>query len=100
MSKDKKEKMGFIEFLSIKADMPSDALHGFLRLEVRGRNTLFLSGCRHIDEYSPERICLRCKDCKVGITGKRLKCASYFEGTVEIEGLIEAVRYEELEGEG
>ena len=89
----KKKSHNLVEYLSLKAELPSDALAGEVRIELRGRNTFFLGGCRKIVKYSPELVVLGIKGGEVGIFGERLICMSYYEGTVSIEGLIESVRF-------
>ena len=51
-----KEKRGFLEFLAVKAELPSDVLGSDFRIELRGRNTLFMQGCRRILKYSPDEM--------------------------------------------
>ena len=45
--REKENKRGFIEYLSVKAELPSDTLSGNLRIELRGKNSLFV-GLRYI----------------------------------------------------
>ena len=89
----KNRRRNLVEYISLKAELPSDALAGEVRKELRGRNTLFLGGCRNIVKYSPELVVLGIKGGEVAILGERLICMSYYEGTVSIEGLIESVRF-------
>ena len=89
---DKKER--FIEFLSVKAALPSDALSGDFRLEIRGRNFAIVYGCRRILKYTPTQIILSSKGFSVGIDGERLSCSSYHEGAVCIEGYIKGIAFD------
>ncbi len=93
----KSRKRGIVEYLSVKAELPSDALAGEVRIELRGRSSLFLSGCRRIASYSPELVLLRIKGGNVGVFGNDLICTSYHSGTVSIDGQIESVRFLEEE---
>ena len=95
--KQKEEKRGFIEYLSMKAELPSDAVAGEVRIELRGRNLLFLCGCRRILKYTPELIVLSVKGGTVSVTGERLICTSYHSGTISIEGAISSVSFGEGE---
>ena len=81
----------FVEFLSVKAELPSDALSGDFRLELRGRNVLFVQGCRRILEYSPARMVLAIKNFNLAIEGARLVCSTYHDGTVSIDGQIDRI---------
>ena len=88
------EKRGFFEYLSVKTELPSDALCGEVRVEMRGRNLVFLSGCRRIIKYSAEEMILAVKGDLLSVKGTRLICSSYHGGTVSIEGSISSVSFE------
>ena len=81
----------------MKAELPSDALAGEVRIELRGRNLLFLCGCRRILKYTPELIVLSVKGGTVSVTGERLICTSYHSGTISLEGAISSVSFGEGE---
>ena len=70
------------------AELPSDALIGEARVEMRGRHTLFMQGCRRILKYSPEEMVIAGKDFSISIKGERLVCSTYYNGAVTVEGLI------------
>ena len=93
-SREKENKRGFIEYLSVKAELPSDTLSGNLRIELRGKNSVFVGGCRRILSYSPLLIVLEVKGDKIRIKGKRLICTSYHADAVSIEGLITSVCFD------
>ena len=97
-NKNSKESRGFFEFLAAKTALPSDALAGEFRIELRGRHTLFLQGCRRILKYSPEEMCMAAKGFSVSITGKGLICSTYHDGTVTVDGFIVGVNFNEREG--
>lgn len=92
-NKVQKDKRGFLEFLAVKAELPSDLLGGDLRIEIRGRNTLFMQGCRRILKYSPEEMIMSARGFDVIIDGERLICSTYHSGTVTVEGNVLAVRF-------
>ena len=92
---EKKGKATLLEFLSVKAELPSDALAGETRIELRGRNLLFVQGCRRILKYSPELISLEVKGDSVSIAGERLVCTSYHAGGVSVEGRIVSLSFSE-----
>ena len=96
----KGKRCGIVEYLSVKAELPSDALTGDFRLEIRGRNTLFVHGCRRIIKYSTEEMILGTRDFRVRVGGERLICSSYHIGTVSIEGYINSVCFEDNCTEG
>jgi sporulation protein YqfC len=100
MSKEHKKSLyhgRLFEYLSVKAELPSDALQGEFRLELMGRNLLFVMGCRRILEYSPCRITLAVKGFNIEVVGERLICSSYHDGTVGVEGRIDGVRCDDGE---
>ena len=98
-NKNEKQRRGLLEMLAVKAELPSDALAGEVLVEMRGRQTMLVQGCRRILEYSPERIVIAARGFSVSVVGQRLICSAYYGGTVAVEGLISGVYYGE-EGEG
>ena len=98
-NKEPKEKRGFLEYLAVRTELPSDALAGDIRIEIRGRNTLFMQGCRRILKYSPEEMILAAKGLAVRIRGRRLICSTYHDGTVTIDGSIIGVDLDCEKGE-
>ena len=87
------KKPRIIEYLSTKAELPSDAMTGSFLLEIRGRNVLFIQGCRRIIKYSSEHMILAVKGFEVSIAGERLICSTYHDGTVSIEGYVNSVQF-------
>ncbi len=64
---------------------------------LRGRRGATVYGCQRILHYSPREIRLDAGRCGVSVTGERLYCASFTAGTVNVEGVVEGVRYFVLE---
>ena len=91
MSKSNDKKAGLIEVLSQKTALPSDALMGDFRLEIRGRNSAIVCGCRKILKYEPQCIVLSAKGFDLTLVGERLICTAYHEGAVCIEGYITGI---------
>lgn len=94
-----KEKRGFLEFLAVKAELPSDVLGSDFRIELRGRNTLFMQGCRRILKYSPNEMIMSAHGFTVVIKGERLICSAYHSSTVTVEGNILSINFEESNSE-
>ena len=94
MSNKSDKKASIIEFLSVKASLPSDALAGDFRLEIRGRNSVIVCGCRRIQKYTPTEIMLSAKDFDVKIIGERLTCTAYHEGAICLEGNVTGVTFD------
>lgn len=88
-----KESRPLAEWLSVKLDIPSDILCGGIRVEIRGRNSLTVHGCRKILTYCPCKIQLKMRDCVLSVTGERLICSSYLAGAVGIDGRIDSVEF-------
>lgn len=91
--KNKSDKRGFLEMLAVGAELSPDALAGEVRIELRGKNQLFVGGCRRIITYSPTLIVLAVKGDELSVVGDRLICTSYHSGTVSIEGAISSVSF-------
>ncbi len=87
------------EWLSVQLDIPGDLPDGGIRLDMRGRHTLTVHGCRRIVDFSPEAIRLALKACTLLVRGRRLICTSYLAGAVGIEGEIVCVQFEDGEGD-
>ena len=79
------------EWLAVKLDFPPDILSGGMRLELRGRNTLLVHGCRKILHYTPQEMRLLVSECVLSVTGERLVCHSYLSGAVGIEGKVNSL---------
>lgn len=73
--------------------LPSDAFAAEFGMEMRGRNLLFLQSCRRIIKYSTEEMILSAKGFNVSIKGERLVCATYYGGTVTVEGRIDKIDF-------
>jgi len=94
-NKQKEQRRTLVEYLSLKAELPSDALAGEVRIELRGRSSLFAGGCKRIITYSTGLIVLAIKGGTVSVKGEGLICTSYHSGTVSIEGRITSVSFGE-----
>ncbi len=90
--------MPLSEWLSLRLDIPADVLSGGIRLDLRGRNTLTVHGCRRIMDFTPCRIRLALTGCDLVVEGDRLTCTSYLAGAVGIEGCICRMAFEDTEG--
>lgn len=91
----KKSGRGLAEWLSVQFDIPSDLTDGGIRVDLRGRHTLTVQGCRRIVDFSPTVIRLSLGDCTLAVLGERLLCTSYLAGAVGIEGCICCIRFED-----
>jgi sporulation protein YqfC len=85
------------EWLAVKLDLPADLTGDGLRLDMRGRNTLTVHGCRRILDVSPCEVRLALKASTLTVQGCRLICTAYLAGAVGIEGRISAISF--LDGE-
>ena len=93
----KTDKRGLLELLAVRGELSPDSLAGEARIELRGKNQLFVGGCRRIITYSPTLIVLAVKGDALSVKGKRLICTSYYGGTVSIEGEIRSISFGEGE---
>lgn len=69
-------------------------------LEVRGRETLTVRGCRKILLYTAQEIRLRLCEYVLVIKGEGLYCASYYAGAVRVDGEISSLEFEVKERSG
>ncbi len=92
----KKSARTLSEWLSVCLDIPSDVGDG-IRIDLRGRHTLTVHGCRRILDFAPTEIRLALPDTTLVIAGERLICTSYLAGAVGVEGCICCIRFEDEE---
>ena len=81
------------EWLAVRLDIPADLTGGGLRLDLRGRNSLTVHGCRRILDFSPCEVRLAVENATLTVTGCRLICTAYLAGAVGIEGCICSIRF-------
>ena len=93
------ERRGLAEWLAVYLDIPSDITTGGLRMDLRGRHSLTVYGCREILDFTPREIRLRLSEGSVTVGGWRLICSSYLAGAVSIEGCICGITFCDGEGE-
>ncbi|MBE6559014.1 MAG: hypothetical protein E7661_08435 [Ruminococcaceae bacterium] len=79
------------EWLAVKLDFPPDVLSGGMRIELRGRHSMLVHGCRRILHYTSEEMRLALQNCVLCITGQRLVCHSFLAGAVGVDGLIQGI---------
>ena len=60
-------------------------------VEIKGGNTVLVSGCRGITDFSPEHICFRTDDGMFSVDGKKLTMCGFENECIEIRGAICAV---------
>ena len=76
------------EWLAVRLDIPADLMAEGLRLDMRGRHTLVVHGCRKILDFTPCAVRLAVKDATLTVSGRRLVCTAYLAGAVGIEGYL------------
>ena len=95
MSKDRKKrgiKRSFSELLVSECDIPGELVSGSY-VEIRGRLSVRIRGCRRIVSYSPSKVVVKLKRELLCVSGKRLTCLTYFAGAISVEGIIDSVRF-------
>lgn len=78
-------------------DIPTDVKEG-IRLDMRGRRSLTVHGCRRILDFTPDTVILSLGEDALRITGEHLICTAYLAGAVGIEGYLAGVCF--LTGQG
>ena len=81
--------------LSSRYDLQPELLSDGCHLELRGRSSLAVGGCRGIVEYSPSGITLRLKKSFFYVKGSHLSCDSYTRGEVLISGRIDLMGFDD-----
>ena len=79
-------------------DVPPELLNGGCFVEIRGRNSIIVRGCRKVVKYSTENIVLKLKRDLIEITGKKLICLTYLSGALSVEGIIDSLSFVKMYG--
>lgn len=75
-------------------DLPKDVSCGVVIVTVTGRRALVLENYRGIVSYDDDCIVIQTRDCKVTVSGCRLKVDYYTNEEMKIVGLIHQISYE------
>ena len=90
---------GFSEFLTCECDIPGELTSGGCYVEIRGRNSVKVRGCRKIVVYTPVKVVLKMKRDLLSVCGKKLRCVTYLAGAISVEGIIDSVSFVHGDGE-
>ena len=94
-----RKKRPFLERLAVENDVPPELLSGGCFIEIRGRYSVVVRGCRKILAYSEAKVVLKMRREVIAVEGKRLTCISYLAGAVSVEGFIDRVDFVRREKE-
>ena len=89
----KRAPVGLFATLSSKYDIQPDMMA--CHLELRGRGSLAVGGCKGILEYSPICVRLRLRAAILCIRGLHLVCDSYTSGELHVSGRINSIEFED-----
>lgn len=78
-------------------DLPCDMANGSL-VEIRGRGSVSVCGCRKILLYSHDKIELESKDFDTVIIGKKLEFTGFGDKSAEICGLVDRIEFKRRNG--
>lgn len=92
--KEKNEK-SIAERLCQRLDIPSAVLAGGHKVEIFGRESLSVSGCKKIILYAPCEIRLALSDSVLCVVGRDLVCVAYSPTELSIEGRIDNLLFKE-----
>ena len=92
------ERLSRAEWLAVKLDVPADVTSGGLRVDLRGRNSLTVHGCRKILDFSPCEIRLEMEDTILIVCGCRLICTAYLADAVGVDGYVCSLTFADKEG--
>lgn len=97
--KNEKERISLSEKLNRHLDITPDVLPYGSLIELRGRNSLSVTGCGKILAYTPEQIRVALKKDELLVSGKRLLCTSFRKGEIGIDGVIDSIGFCKREGD-
>ena len=92
--KTKKERVPWRERLSVALDIPPDVFPHSTLAEVRGRESVTVSGGGTIDLYTDSEVRVSRADGAVIIRGKRLCCRAFRRGFITVTGRIDSLEFE------
>ena len=75
-------------------ELPKDVSCGVVIVTVTGRRSLVLENYKGILSYDDDCIVIQTRDCKVTVSGCRLKVDYYTNEEMKIVGLIHQISYE------
>lgn len=87
------------EWLAVKLDVPADVTGGGLRVDLRGRNSLTVHGCRRILDFSACEVKLELEDAILTVCGCRLICTAYLADAVGVDGYVCSLSFTDKEGD-
>ena len=93
MSERERQRGSIRERITRALDITPDILLGESLIEIRGRGSLAVHGCRRILVYLPERIEILLSRGALEVEGEELCFVSFSAGSVGIEGKIRGVRF-------
>ena len=86
----RRERAGrLMEQLSI----PADAALGTCSLTALGQRQIYIENYQGILEYTPERLVVLTKQCRVEVGGSRLEISYYGKDEMKVTGKIEEICY-------
>ena len=91
------EKADIKERLCHALDISPDIFPNGTLIEIRGRNSVTVSGAGGVTVYTDTEIRFAIRGGEIRILGQRLCCASYHKGCAVVDGLIGSVSFEENE---
>ena len=74
-------------------EIPADLAEKATLVELTGQNALRVENYLGIIEYSPKRLLLQCKNCRLEVSGENLFLESYAKEELVLRGRIEQVHY-------
>ncbi len=90
--REKEDRQTLGEMLCRRMDFPCDMANGNL-IEIRGRGSVSVCGCRRILLYSHDRIELEGKDFDTIIIGKKLEFTGFGDKSAELCGLVDRIEF-------
>lgn len=75
-------------------ELPKDVSCGVVIVTVTGRRALVLENYKGIVSYDDDCIVIQTRDCRVAVSGCRLKVDYYTNEEMKIVGLIRQISYE------
>lgn len=81
--------------ISERLQLPPQLLAGTPKAELLGRETVVISGCKGLTNYTDQRISARTKAGELSVTGSMLSIVQMDAETLTVSGRIAAVSFSE-----
>lgn len=83
----------FLNRLADRTMLPQELVSGCCCITATGQTELVIENYKSILEYSPEKLVILTKQCRVEVCGKHLEIIYYAREEMKIHGRIDCISY-------